>query len=127
MRRWSVGAAAENLGEYGAAALDSVGVDREPDGVVRLVDRHGHSVALIGDGYLRMRVAVLQGWLKFADRFVAGHGAALSGRWNLLHLVRVAAALGGPAGSGAVVAPIASTRLRGEVGCLFHRGRGCRW
>jgi hypothetical protein len=44
---------------------------------------------LAGDGYLRVRVAVLQVLLKAADRLLACHDAALSGRRNLLHLIRV--------------------------------------
>jgi hypothetical protein len=70
--------------------LDPVGVDRDFEGVVRVAgDLHGYPVGFGGDGYPGAGVAFLEVVLKVAERFVEGHDAALSGRWNLLHLMRL--------------------------------------
>lgn len=43
-----------------------------------------------GDGYPRLRVTLLEVPFKVADRlFAGGHDAALCGRWNLVHLIRL--------------------------------------
>lgn len=84
-----MGSSAENPGEHGAAALDSVRVELECEGVVRLADLGGYLLAFAGDGYPRCWVAALQGLLKFPDLPLASHDAALSDRWNLVHLTRL--------------------------------------